>query len=127
MCQIFIRADPELYRSRSRSLRLHGVATSIRLENLFWQVLEAIAARDGLTVPQLITRLYDELTETGGEGAPDHANFSSFLRVCCGRYLSLQLAGAIPTDPRIPIRSLDAERVLAVERRERAEPRVQAA
>ena len=39
MCQVFISADPALYDSRARSLRLHGVATSIRLENLFWQVL----------------------------------------------------------------------------------------
>jgi predicted DNA-binding ribbon-helix-helix protein len=111
MCKIFIGADPDLYRSRSRSLRLHGVATSIRLENLFWQVLKEIGARDGLNVAQLITRLYDELTEASG----DCANFSSFLRVCCGRYLTLQLSGRIPVDLAIPIRSLDADWVLAVE------------
>ncbi len=35
MCQIFISADPDLYATRSRSIRLHGVATSLRLENLF--------------------------------------------------------------------------------------------
>ena len=39
MCQVFISADPQLYAHRARSVRLHGVATSIRLENLFWQVL----------------------------------------------------------------------------------------
>lgn len=111
MCQIFISADPDLYRSRSRSLRLHGVATSLRLENMFWQVLEEIGARDGLSVARLITRLYDELTEAGG----DCANFTSFLRVCCGRYLALQAAGRIPIDRSIPIRSLDAEFVLAGE------------
>jgi predicted DNA-binding ribbon-helix-helix protein len=112
MCKIFISADPDLYRGRSRSLRLHGVATSIRLENLFWQVLAEIGERDGMSVTQLITRLYDELHEAGG----DCANFSSFLRVCCGRYLALQLAGRIPTDPRVPIRSLDADWVLSGER-----------
>ncbi|HUW36307.1 MAG TPA: ribbon-helix-helix domain-containing protein [Rhodocyclaceae bacterium] len=111
MCKIFIGADPELYRSRSRSMRLHGVATSIRLENLFWQVLEEIGGRDGLSVALLITRLYDELSEAGG----DCANFSSFLRVCCGRYLALQLAGRIPADADVPIRSLDADWVLAGE------------
>ena len=52
MCQIFINADPQLYASRSRSIRLHGVATSLRLENLFWQVLEEIGQRDALSVPQ---------------------------------------------------------------------------
>lgn len=122
MCQIFIRADPELYVMRSRSLRLRGVATSIRLENQFWDVLEEIGARDGLTLPRLISKLYDELAEAGG-GDGAHllpANFTSFLRVCCGRYMALQLAGAIPADTRIAISSLDAERVLAAERRRAA-------
>jgi predicted DNA-binding ribbon-helix-helix protein len=76
----------------------------------FWRVLEKIE-RDGLTVPQLCTKLYDELVEARGEVE----NFASFLRVCCGRYLALQLSGVIPTDPSIAIRSLNAERVLATE------------
>lgn len=42
-------------------------------------------------------------------------NFSSFLRVCCGRYLALQAGGLIPADTRIPIRSLDADWELAGE------------
>ena len=116
MCKIFISADPELYRCRSRSLRLSGVATSIRLENLFWQVLEEIGARDGLSVAQLITRLYDELAEAGGQGVNDSANFSSFLRVSCGRYLALQVSGRIPADTGVPIRSLGADWVLAGEK-----------
>ncbi|MBI5899770.1 MAG: ribbon-helix-helix domain-containing protein [Rhodocyclales bacterium] len=111
MCRIFISADPASYRCRSRSLRLSGVATSIRLENLFWQVLEEIGARDGLSVGQLISRLYDELAEAGG----DCANFSSFLRVSCLRYLALQVSGRIPPDTGVPIRSLDADWVLAGE------------
>ena len=102
MCQVFISADPQLWSHRARSIRLHGVATSIRLENLFWQVLEEIAARDGFSVPQLCTKLYDELIAE--RGAVD--NFSSFLRVCCTRYLALQLSGEIPQDMGIPIRSV---------------------
>ncbi len=102
MCQVFISADPQLYAYRARSVRLHGVATSIRLENMFWQVLQEIAERDGYTVAQLCTRLYDELTAE--HGAVD--NFSSFLRVCCTRYLALQLSGEVPRDARIPIRSI---------------------
>ena len=113
MCQVFISADPALYSCRARSVRLHGVATSIRLENLFWQVLEEIAARDGMGVPQLCARLHDELLAE--RGSVD--NFASFLRVCCGRYLALQLAGGIPTDPRVAIGSLDAGAVLAHEGR----------
>lgn len=112
MCQVFISADPHLYDCRVRSVRLHGVATSIRLENLFWQVLADIAQRDGMGVPQLCTKLYDELVQE--RGAVD--NFASFLRVCCGRYLALQLSGGIPQDASIPISSLNAQRVLATER-----------
>jgi predicted DNA-binding ribbon-helix-helix protein len=94
MCQIFVSADPRLYACRSRSIRLRGVATSLRLENQFWQILEEIGERDGLSVPRLVSRLYDELMATG---APeDHTNFTSFLRVSCSRYLQLQLAGALP-------------------------------
>ena len=59
MCEVFISADPQSYDARTRSVRLHGVVTSIRLENLFWQVLEEIAQRDGMVVVQLIERLYD--------------------------------------------------------------------
>lgn len=112
MCQVFINADPHLYAYRARSVRLHGVATSIRLENLFWNVLDAIAQRDGMSVPQLCTKLFDELIEARGEVD----NFASFLRVCCGRYLALQLSGGIPQDASIPIASLNAQRVLASER-----------
>src|SRR5690606_31255289 len=108
--QVFISADPQLYASRARSLRLHGVVTSIRLENMFWQVLEEIAARDGYSVPQLCTRLYDELT--AARGAVE--NFASFLRVCCTRYLALQLSGEVPTDMRIPIRSISLQAAAAL-------------
>ena len=118
MCQVFISADPHLYECRVRSVRLHGVATSIRLENLFWNVLADIASRDGMRVPQLCTRLYDELVQEHGKVD----NFASFLRVCCGRYLALQLSGGIPQDASIPIGSLNAQRVLATERSGSAVP-----
>ncbi len=111
MCQIFINADPKLWQSKARSLRLHGVATSIRLETLYWRVLEEIGKRDGMSVNQIITKLHDELI--AAHGAVD--NFASFLRVCCARYLMLQLAGRIPSDLGIPIRSLDPAYVLAGE------------
>ncbi len=114
MCQIFTSADPELYASRARSIRLHGVATSLRLENVYWQALEEIGQRDGLSVPQLVARLHDELDAAGALG--DRSNFTSFLRVTCTRYLQLQLAGLIPADAGVPIRSLNAHAVLAGER-----------
>lgn len=115
MCQIFTHADPDLYACRARSIRLRGVATSIRLENIFWQVLEEIGRRDGLSVPQLVTRLHDELTAAGK--LQDRANFTSFLRVSCTRYLELEVSGLIPVDPMVAIGSLDADRVLAGHRK----------
>ncbi len=108
MCKIFISADPRSYESRTRSVRLHGVVTSLRLENLHWAVLEEIAARDGMSLRQLIEKLYDELVADRRAVG----NFSSFLRVCALRYEALIAHGLIPRDPAVPIRSLDADRVL---------------
>jgi predicted DNA-binding ribbon-helix-helix protein len=108
MCEIFISADPASYESRTRSVRLHGVVTSIRLEHLYWEVLEEIARRDAMTVVHLIEKLYDELVAArGGVG-----NFTSFLRVTALRYEGLVAQGRIPADVNIPIRSLDAKAVL---------------
>lgn len=87
MCNIYINADPILYESRTRSLRIHGVITTVRLENLFWDVLHEIASREGLTTSQFAVKLYDELVTLRGE-VP--GNFASFLRVCCLRYLSMR-------------------------------------
>ncbi|WP_374584247.1 ribbon-helix-helix domain-containing protein [Ideonella dechloratans] len=104
MCEIFIGADPLSYESRTRSVRLHGVVTSIRLEHLFWDVLDEIARRDGLTVVQLIEKLYDELIAARGEAG----NFASFLRVSALRYEALLAHQAIPADVAVPLRGLDA-------------------
>lgn len=113
MCQLFVNADPSLWQTRLRSVRMHGFSTSVRLEKVYWTLLEEIARRDGLSVPEILARLYEEVLDT--HGAVE--NFSSFLRVCCARYLMLQLAGDIPLDQRQPIAALDAPAILARERR----------
>jgi predicted DNA-binding ribbon-helix-helix protein len=84
MCELYVKADPILYESRTRSLRINGVVTTLRLENQFWDVLVEIAATDGLSTNQLITQLYQEVMNYRGEVV----NFASFLRVSCIRYLS---------------------------------------
>lgn len=109
MCQIFTSAPPDSYASRTRSVRLHGVVTSLRLENLYWDVLTEIGSRDGMTVTTLLERLHDELAASRGEVG----NFASFLRVSALRYMALQAHRRIPTDLDVPIRSLDAQQVLA--------------
>lgn len=108
MCEVFISANPESYESRTRSVRLHGVVTSVRLENLHWEVLEEIAARDGMGVTQLIEKLYDELVQTRGAVG----NFASFLRVSALRYMALLAQQRIPADLAVPLRTLDAATVL---------------
>ncbi|MEP1932908.1 MAG: ribbon-helix-helix domain-containing protein [Roseibium sp.] len=92
-------------------MRIDGMVTSVRLETFFWNVLDEIAGRDGMNVVQLITRLHNESIDAGH----DLGNFTSFLRVCCGRYLALQLSGDVPADKRLPIAGLDADGILDAE------------
>jgi predicted DNA-binding ribbon-helix-helix protein len=91
MCNLFINANSDLWKSRTKSLRIEGMSTSIRIENFFWNILDEIAARDQMTVNQLITKLYFESIDA----EHDLGNFTSFLRVCCARYLSLIGMGEI--------------------------------
>lgn len=83
MCEFYVKADPILYESRTRTIRIHGVLTSIRLENLAWDVLAEMAAAEGCTTNSLISKFHDEIHQHRGE-VP---NFASFLRVTCMRYL----------------------------------------
>lgn len=112
MCRLFIGAESGLWEPQTRSMRLDGISTSVRLERFFWTVLEEIGRRDDLSLSQLVAKLSRECAEAGH----DPANFASFLRVCCGRYQALQMAGEIPTAPDVAIASLDAEGILMRER-----------
>ncbi|WP_417249874.1 ribbon-helix-helix domain-containing protein [Celeribacter sp.] len=118
MCELFIKADPHLWESRTRSLRIDGVVTSIRIENHFWVTLEEIGARDGMSVAQLVTRLWHEAMDANH----DLGNFTSFLRVCCTRYHALIASGDISHDLERPIASHPARDILRAEteRREKA-------
>ncbi len=82
MCGLVARAGPLPFRRVSRSLRIGGHATSIRLEAAFWEVLDAMAEREGLTVPQLLAALHEESADLEG-GA---RNFASALRTICLLY-----------------------------------------
>jgi len=65
MCNLFVGADPVLWESKSKSLRLEGFVTSVRMENVFWQALEEIAYRDEMTTNELILTLYRESLDAG--------------------------------------------------------------
>ncbi|MEM1276991.1 MAG: ribbon-helix-helix domain-containing protein [Pseudomonadota bacterium] len=116
MCQLFIDADPALWASHTRSFRMDGMVTSVRLEEMFWRTLEAIGQRDDLSVPQLLHRLYNESLDAGH----DIGNFTSFLRVCCLRFIDLQMRGLIPEETHVKMSQLPASDILKLEAIERA-------
>ncbi len=111
MCQLFIEADSNLWKPNTRSIRIDGVVTSIRLEHFFWGMLEEIADRDDLTVGQLITRLYLEAMDADH----DLGNFTSFLRVCCSRYLSLIADGQLQRDVHAPLATMGGNALIDFE------------
>ena len=84
MCRIFAGQDPVEYACETRSIRMNGLSTSIRLERAFWQVLEEIAGAEGITAPQFISKLHSEVLELHGEVS----NFTSLLRCACLVHLS---------------------------------------
>lgn len=81
------------------------------MEEFFWSVLGRIASRDKLSLNQLITKLYHESLDADH----DVGNFTSFLRVCCGRYLDLMARGEIATDESSPLSEVDADSILGRE------------
>jgi predicted DNA-binding ribbon-helix-helix protein len=83
MCRIFAGQSPETYSYKTRSIRLGGHSTSIRLEAAFWTILEEVAASQSLSLPKFVTTLHDEVLELGGETG----NFTSLLRCVCLTYL----------------------------------------
>lgn len=83
MCRMFAHQPQSNYESQTRSVRIGGHSTSIRLENTFWAILEEIAAREGSSVAKFITTLHDEVLSHHGEVQ----NLASLLRCSCIIYL----------------------------------------
>ena len=105
MCEYFVKADPIQYEQRSRTVRIHGVMTSIRLENMVWDILAEMAEEEGRTTNSLISEFHSEILAHRG----DVPNFASFLRITCMRYLRrcvMRLEKQLPekqsSDPEAP-------------------------
>jgi predicted DNA-binding ribbon-helix-helix protein len=79
MCHLFASQSPQSYAFETRSIRLNGQSTSIRLETIFWTILEQIAAGESMSVPRFISTLHSEVLQVWGEVA----NFTSHLRCIC--------------------------------------------
>ena len=50
MGRLFAHHDPSNYAFETRSLRIAGHSTSVRLETLFWTMLEEMAASEGMSL-----------------------------------------------------------------------------
>lgn len=86
MCNLYSGMPSADYEGETRSIRLGGHSTSIRIEVMFWNVLEDIAAAQGMPLPRLVTLLYDEVLALHGEAR----NFASLLRCACLRHLEMK-------------------------------------
>ncbi|MCP3471701.1 ribbon-helix-helix domain-containing protein [Bradyrhizobium sp. CCGUVB1N3] len=84
MCNLFARQPQRNYETQTRSLRIGGHCTSIRLELAFWDTLEEIAAKERMSLAKFLTTLHNEVLEHYGEVN----NFTSLLRCCCLIYRS---------------------------------------
>jgi predicted DNA-binding ribbon-helix-helix protein len=74
MCHLFAHQPQRDYESQTRSLRIGGHCTSIRLEMSFWDTLEG----------KFLTTLHNEVLDHHGEVK----NFASLLRCSCLIYRS---------------------------------------
>ncbi|MGF1629092.1 MAG: ribbon-helix-helix domain-containing protein [Kiloniellaceae bacterium] len=99
MCHVFAGQDPETYRFVTRSIRINGHCTSVRLEARFWEILETVAASQAMTVPQFVSELYEEVLEIHGE----ISNFASLLRCACIVFLSNQPVVALERPLQLPV------------------------
>ena len=66
-----------------RSFRIHGHSTSIRLERVFWTVLESMAGELKMTLPELIERIHEQCMVANDK------NIASCLRVICIKYINV--------------------------------------
>ncbi|RAI04289.1 aryl-sulfate sulfotransferase [Acuticoccus sediminis] len=98
MCNVFAGIPRESYESQTRSVRLNGHSTSIRLEAVYWDILERLADKEGLSLSRFLTELHDEVLDLHGEAR----NFSSLLRCVCLVHLSRTST--------TPLRVLETER-----------------
>jgi len=84
--------DIELARPKMRSMRLNGVSTSFRLEEMYWRLLGRIACAQGVSISQLMSVWARHVDLHHGQVH----NLSSYMRLSCLVYV---LRHDIPTPP----------------------------
>ena len=95
MCRLFAHQDPSNYAFETRSQRIGGHSTSVRLETLFWTMLEEMAASEGMSLGKFLTKLSGEVLELHGSAH----NFASLLRCSCLIYLQARPRSDFPRGP----------------------------
>lgn len=66
-----------------RGFRIHGHSTTIRLERAFWNVLEAMAHEQEMTLSEMIQRIHDDCIMANDK------NLASCLRVICLKFVNI--------------------------------------
>lgn len=66
-----------------RGFRIHGHSTTIRLERAFWNVLDAMADGQDMTLSEMIQRIHDDCIMANDK------NLASCLRVICLKYVNI--------------------------------------
>lgn len=75
----FCNFSSDLLKLRQRSVRLNGIATCLRLEEIYWSIIEELAREESLTVGKLISRWAMEM-DLAHESI---WNFTGYVRVVC--------------------------------------------
>lgn len=76
---MFCNFSNDLLKLRQRSVRLNGIATCLRLEEIYWLIIEELAREEALTVGKLISRWAMEM-DLANESV---WNFTGYVRVVC--------------------------------------------
>jgi predicted DNA-binding ribbon-helix-helix protein len=84
----------KLVTPRQRSIRINGFATCIRLEEVYWTIIEILARQESMTVGRLLSKWALEL-----DLASDFVrNFTGYVRIICVVQLIRQMGTIKPED-----------------------------
>lgn len=75
---------------RQRSIRINGLATCIRLEEIYWDIIETLARQESISVGKLLSNWAMEIDLKFDEVT----NFTGYVRVICVVQLAKR-AGAV--------------------------------
>ncbi|MFM0556774.1 ribbon-helix-helix domain-containing protein [Paraburkholderia sediminicola] len=84
----------DLLRPRQRSIRVNGLATCMRLEEIYWSIIAEFARSESLTVGKLISRWAMEM-DLAHEAV---WNFTGYIRVVCVIQLINRVSPALSMD-----------------------------